>query len=117
MPILQYPTSNWIDSWYGPDHFGSARAGIEHRLETTPGKQLVFVRYSDDHEPSDEWVYNNADLDASKVIWARAMDFESDAELASYYHGRRVWMVLPDERTPLLTPYSGQDSLSAVMDR
>ena len=36
-----------------------------------------------------DWVYNGADIDKSKVIWARQMDPASDRELLNYYKGRR----------------------------
>jgi hypothetical protein len=105
MPIPEFPQSNWTDSWYGPDQYGSARAAIERELEKLPGKQLVLVRYSARHEAWDEWVYNHADIDDSKVIWARAMNTASDAELTSYYRDRTVWFVQPDSNPVSVTPY------------
>src|SRR6202041_502656 len=61
------PSSNWNLSWFGPvASFGSDRAGFESQLEQRPGKHLVVVRYSPEHEPPfDEWVYNAADIDSS----------------------------------------------------
>jgi hypothetical protein len=89
----------WASEWYGSDgRPGTARAAIESRLERMPGKQLVIVRYSLGHNSLDEWVYNAADIDGSKVIWAREMDAANDVELIDYYKDRKVWLVQPDMR-------------------
>jgi hypothetical protein len=81
------------------------RAGILRTLESFPGLQLVLVRYDNDHLPESEWVYNVADIDASKVVWARDMDEQSNQELLQYFKNRRVWLVEPDESPPRLSPY------------
>ena len=87
----------WASEWYGSEgHSGAARAQIESRLEQMPGKQLVIVRYSPNHNSLDEWVYNTADIDGAKVIWAREMNAAEDLELLDYYKNRRVWLVQPD---------------------
>jgi hypothetical protein len=70
-----------------------------------PGKQLVLVRYAQNHEVLDEWVYNSANLDSSKVIWAREMDAAHDRELLAYYPDRHVWLVEPDAGDPKLSSY------------
>jgi hypothetical protein len=95
----------WASEWYGSDvHSGIERAQIESRLEQMPGKQLVIVRYSLDHNSLDEWVYNTADIDSAKVIWAREMDSANDLELIDYYKDRKVWLVQPDTQQKA-TPY------------
>ncbi|MCU1247993.1 MAG: hypothetical protein JWQ49_1022 [Edaphobacter sp.] len=87
----------WASHWYGSDRrSGTARAQIESRLEQIPGRQLVIVRYPLDHNPLDEWVYNAADIDNSKVVWAREMDDAQNLELIRYYKDRTVWLVQPD---------------------
>ncbi len=105
LAIPEWPASEWSGYWFGPLHFGTERAGIEADLEQMPGKQLVIVRYSDDHNPLDEWVYNGADIDGSKVVWAREMDASDNLKLMAYYRNRRVWLVEPDARPARLTPY------------
>jgi hypothetical protein len=104
--LAEWPTSQWIDTWYGPGPFGAERAHIAAELEHLPGKQLVIVRYSSSHDPYDEWVYNAADIDHSKVIWAREMDSAEDRDLIGYYRDRRVWLVQPDLQPAQLSPYT-----------
>jgi hypothetical protein len=98
-------TFDWIDRWYGPGHFGTARVNIEDKLEELHGRQLVIVRYSQEHNPMDEWVYNAADIDGAKVIWAREMDNASNLELIRYYKDRKVWLVQPDSEPAQIAPY------------
>ena len=78
LEVSEWPASMWTGMWYGPEHFGTERASIEETLERQPGGQLVLVRYAPGHNTLDEWVYNAADIDASKVIWAREMDAASN---------------------------------------
>ena len=77
-----------------------ARAEISRQLEDLPGKQLVIVHYSPDHISDHEWVYDRADIDASKVVWARDMGEKENRELLDYYPNRTVWIVEPDQSPP-----------------
>jgi hypothetical protein len=101
----EWPASNWNFTWYGPEHYGVPRAKVEAELESLPGKQVVIVRYADDHNPFDEWVYNAPDIDDSKVVWAREMSPEDNLELIRYYVHRKVWLVQPDTIPASLSPY------------
>jgi hypothetical protein len=95
----------WNFSWYGPDHFGTERFRVEGGLEQLPGKQLAIVRYSSRHNPFDEWVYNAADIDGSKVVWAREMDAANNLELIQYYKDRKAWLIQPDAQPAIVTEY------------
>ena len=86
--------------WY------AARADLAKIFESMPRKQLVVVRYSPSHVPSEEWVYNRADIDAAKVVWARDADNGNDADLLRYFADRTIWLLEPDENNPKLSPYS-----------
>ena len=96
---------DWLFTWSGPGRFGAARANIKSKLEQLPGRQLVIVRYSPHHNSFDEWVYNAADIDHSKVIWAREMDTADNCELMQYYKDRKVWLVQPDITPTSVSPY------------
>jgi hypothetical protein len=82
------------------------RAAVMHNLETTDGKHLIFVTYSSDHDVNQEWVYNRADIDASRVVWARDMGDSENRKLIEYFRGRRVWRLFADRPRVGLTPYS-----------
>lgn len=101
----EWPVSHWVWQWYGPGHWGTERAGIEAGLEQIPGKQMVIVRYNPDHYILDEWVYNGADIDHSKVVWAREMDAADNKKLIDYYGDRKVWLVQPDSAPVTVSPY------------
>jgi hypothetical protein len=96
----------WASEWYGRgSQSGAERAQLEANLEQLPGRQLVIVRYSPDHNVLDEWVYNAADIDSSKVIWAQEMDEAENLELFHYYKDRTVWLVEPDTKPTKVSPY------------
>ncbi len=90
-------------SWAAPGNL--ARAAILRRLSGSPGRHLVFVRYTPAHDTGDEWVYNEAGIDAAKVVWVREMDPTSNANLLRYFHDRQVWLVEPDVSPGSLFPY------------
>jgi hypothetical protein len=107
----------WASYWYGSDRrSGTVRAHIESRLEQMPGRQLAIVRYSPEHNSLDEWVYNAADIDNSKVIWARDMNEAENLELIRYYKDRTVWLVQPDVKPAnvSLYPSLARQSANAV---
>jgi len=84
---------------------GAARHRIQQTLGAMPGSQLVLVRYGAEHDTQIEWVYNRADIDASRVVWAREMGAPQDHELLDYFHDRQVWLLEPDQSPPKLSPY------------
>jgi len=85
---------------------GPERVAVEAQLQSLPGPQLVLVRYRPKHDPLLEWVYNGADIDGQKVVWARDMGAEKNEELMRYYSNRRVWVLEADDFSPRLLPYA-----------
>ncbi len=88
-----------------PESRQDARARIKNQLEHMPGQHLIIVRYAVWHSPHEEWVYNAADIDRSKVVFARDMGPAQNQELFDYFKERRVWLVNADEFIPRLEPY------------
>ena len=114
LKVREWPTVGWVSSWSGPEHFGEPRARVQSRLEELPGQQLVLVRYASDHNSMDEWVYNQADIDGSKVVWAREMDAANNLELLHYYHDRKAWLVEPDAQPAVVVPYPAAEPSTAA---
>lgn len=83
-----------------------SRARILQQLEAMPGKHLVIVRYDEGHDVHQEWVYNRADIDGAKVVWAREMDAPENQRLIEYFKSRTVWLLEADEDPPKLSAYS-----------
>jgi hypothetical protein len=82
-----------------------SRAAIAETLSHTPGKHLIMVRYEEDHNLHDEWVYNGAEIDNAKVLWARELDHAQNAKLFNYFKDRQIWLVEPDTDNTELIPY------------
>ena len=97
--VYRQPTDWFVD-----------RARFLQNLETIPGHHLVMVRYAPKHCPHEQWIYNRANLDAAKVVWAWEMGPGTDKELFDYYQDRHVWLLEADLRPPLLTPYPGHQA-------
>ena len=83
-----------------------SRAHIIQHLEATPDSHLVIVRYTEDHTVDNEWVYNAADVDHSKVVWARDIPDQNIQPLLDYFRGRKVWLLDADASPPQLQPYT-----------
>lgn len=83
---------------------GAARHAVQQSFAKQPGRHLVLVRYKPEHDPQNEWVYNEANIDASPVVWAREMGPEQDRPFLQYFRDRKVWLLEPDVSTQLV-PY------------
>jgi hypothetical protein len=81
-----HPEKEW-------QHGDMERAAIVKELDALPGQDVVLVKYAPDFDLDREWVYNGADIDGSKIVWARDMGPEKNQELLDYYRGRKFWMV------------------------
>ena len=90
-PRITYPLSP-LRFDLARQFFIAERKGVLARLDKEPGKLLMFVRYGPHHYIHNEWVYNDPDIDRSRIVWARAMPDGKDEELLRYYSKRRAWI-------------------------
>ncbi|WP_128254068.1 hypothetical protein [Falsirhodobacter deserti] len=71
----------------------SYRADLLERLQGMPGRHLVLVSYAPGATPHDELVWNEPDIDAATIIWARDLGPEMNKKLLARYPDRTVWHV------------------------
>lgn len=81
-------------SWCCTDVRLQDREPLLEKIAAHPGKHLVIVTNELSRYDAFEWVYNEPDIDRSRVIFARDMGAEKNRELLAYYPDRRVWHVL-----------------------
>ena len=82
------------------------RQHVVRTLEAQPGRHLVLVRYAPEHYVHEEWVFNSANIDQQRIIWAREMGPSEDKPFIRYFRGREVWLLEPDCSPPKLTRYT-----------
>jgi hypothetical protein len=76
-----------------PNGFEQQREEVRTELESLPGNHVVIVRYLDGHLIHNDWVFNRADIDAARVVWARDMGEAGNADLLSYFEDRTHWLL------------------------
>ena len=105
MKSLADPGSRFCLNWpYNQD-----RADIVRHLNGTPGQHLVLVRYLPKHNVHDEWVYNSAEIDRSKIVWARVIAGMDIKPLLDYYAGRKFWLLDVGAEYAALRPLDPSD--------
>ena len=101
LPLLQQLTMSptaW-DSW------SNGRAALLARLSALDRRQLVIVRYpSPDWNILEEWVYNSADIDHQRVVFAHDLGMEENRALLNYY----------SDRTPLLLTFDSKSGKEQI---
>ena len=101
--LLQFET--WDEINHGnPER----RIAVAKQVAEIPGRLLIFVHYTPRHIFQDEWVWNAADIDTSRVVWARDLGAVENEKLIHYYPNRKVILFEPDLATPRLSLYPTQ---------
>ncbi len=104
-PFNLVPMGDGAMSWCCVTPGNIRRALLIQALDRQLGPQLVMVRYQPNHYFHVEWVYNEADIDGAKVVWAREINAQEDRRLLDYFHDRTVWLLKADEDPPVLERY------------
>jgi hypothetical protein len=102
----QFAELRGYDMWDSINHHeGQQRREVAAKVAKLPGRILIFVRYWPGHIFRNEWVYNAADIDGSRVVWARDLGDTENEKLRAYYRDRTAWVLEPDARPLKLAPY------------
>lgn len=107
---LPYSQKWNYQSWCCREQGNLNKARMIAELERTPGNHLVFVKAKTDPDNLYQWIFNDADLDAARVVWARDLGAERNAELAHYYAGRDTWLVDPNVEPATRVSYTPEAS-------
>lgn len=101
LALLEYETWDSI-----PHRHADRRATVAAQIASLQGKLLVFVHYAPQHPFQEEWVWNAADIDAARVVFARDLGPAENEKLLRYYADRKPFWFEPDHPLPLLEPLS-----------
>jgi hypothetical protein len=70
---------------------------VNEYRELQTGRHIIFVIYGPNTQLingfNNEYVYNPADLDGSRIIWVRWFGPEADRPVAEHFSGRSVWIL------------------------
>lgn len=97
-----------------PQYVSKDRASVAAEVLSHPGRQLCLVRYTEFHDGWQEWVFNRADPEDAKLVWARSLDPATDRAVIAAYPGRTVWLVRPDDARLLVQPYAASIPFSPI---
>ena len=105
--VLKHP--RYGESDLGRFDFPAYRlpAEIVAQLRPLPGRHLVLVRMSRGFAKASthELVWNLADIDDQRIVWARDERPEWTATAVNYYKDRRIWLADVTDRGWHLTAY------------
>jgi hypothetical protein len=95
---MQFIAVAWliVQMVQNPHPPGLARARLLEDLRSRPGDHLVIVRYSDAPQLMFEWVYNKAEIDESRIVFAHFISEVAAKRLLDYYPERQAWLLSID---------------------
>ncbi|HXK29381.1 MAG TPA: hypothetical protein VJ646_14095 [Candidatus Binatia bacterium] len=105
--IMLVASLGWTINRDNSSAWQNQRARLLKQLKQQDGYHLIIVSYRPTYTTHWEWVYNEADIDGAKVVWARRMDDDHNCQLLEYFKDRHIWSLELDasKSIPRLTPY------------
>ena len=109
--LISIATSNAIAVWEASTvdrsrHMAAKRAAITDQLLNLQGRHLVLVGDGDGYAFLQDWIYNGADIDGSRIVWAHGDHEEQVEQLVTYFAGRQVWRIEASQAGIELLPFS-----------
>jgi hypothetical protein len=89
-----------------PGFYATQRQDIIRRLGVVGGLHVVLVDQRTPPLWHFNWVYNDARIDDSPVVWAHDRGTENNQQLLAYYHDRQAWQLVEEGEFVQLFPYS-----------
>ena len=83
----------------------TVREAVKTQLLEKPGAHLVFVTYDRRYDLNLEWVYNDADLVNTRVLFAHDLGAAENRSLIRSNSGRVVWRLAVSPESVRLEPY------------
>ncbi|HSS97126.1 MAG TPA: hypothetical protein VLK33_08855 [Terriglobales bacterium] len=114
-PFYMASSSNDRAAWMPSDFH---REVLQKTLESRPGRHILFVHLHRWETGAVFWIFNDPDLQNSKVIWAYDMGDKANQEFMRLYPGRQSWLVDKNDIYMPILPYgeSGQQVEPLISD-
>jgi hypothetical protein len=110
---LPYTQKLNFQSWCCRVEGNPNKARIATTLRRIPGDHLVFVKTKTDETNLFQWIYNDADIDRARIIWARDLGPERNRRLEAYFAARQVWLADPNVEPATCVRYDAASSVTS----
>lgn len=87
------------------NEFSPTRQALVDHLTAAGGRHLIIVRLQNPRNLHFDWVYNDARIDASAVVWARDCGEEENRRLVDYFHDRTIVLMIDGPGGITFVPY------------
>jgi hypothetical protein len=101
-PLHVKLTTSTDPAWFEYTSDETTRTAVLAQLQQIPGSHLVIVVDDPNQVKAEDFVYNEADIDNARVVWARDMGPKENATLIRYFKNRQVWTLEADGKPPRL---------------